>query len=113
MGRSVQKAVAAAQRFCAKRERTVQNTNAGGFSNPGSNGAAATTGGGTTSGTSTPPAGGTTTLLTANVTNCQVTYQPLGGSATARNGIVSLQLAITLSNETVSLYHEVHINNAP
>lgn len=61
----------------------------------------------------TPPAGGTTTLLTANVTNCQITYQPAGGSATARNGIVSLQLAITLSNETVSLYHEVHINNAP
>ena len=58
-----------------------------------------------------PPAGGTAALLANNVTACTFVYTPVG--ATARNALVSLQIAITRSNETVSLYHEVHVSNAP
>ena len=59
----------------------------------------------------TPPAGGTTSLLASNVTACNILYTPVG--ATARNALVSMQIAITRSNETVSLYNEVHVSNAP
>jgi MSHA biogenesis protein MshO len=59
----------------------------------------------------TPPAGGTTSMLASNVTACTISYTPVG--ATARNALVSIQIAITRSNETVSLYNEVHVSNAP
>ncbi len=61
----------------------------------------------------TPPAGGTTSLMANNVFLCNFTYQPLAGSATARNAVVSMRIEITRSNKTVSLYNEVHVNNAP
>jgi MSHA biogenesis protein MshO len=63
---------------------------------------------------SCPPAGGTSTLLAKNVTICNIEYSPAGPSnTTAREGLVQMQLGVTLSNETVSLDHEVHISNAP
>lgn len=57
------------------------------------------------------PPGGTAAPLVNNVTGCDIQYTPLG--ATARNAIVSMTLALTQSNETVSLYHEAHVSNAP
>lgn len=58
-----------------------------------------------------PPVGGAPALLANNVFTCAILYTPVG--ATARNAIVSMTLAITQSNETVSLYHETHVSNAP
>lgn len=58
-----------------------------------------------------PLAVGTAALLANNVSACTILYTPLG--ATARNAIVSMTLAVTQSNETVSLYHEAHVSNAP
>ena len=57
-----------------------------------------------------PPVGGNSALLAQNVTACNFTYAP---GVTARSGLVSIQLAITQDNETVSLYHAVHVSNAP
>ena len=57
------------------------------------------------------PPGGTAAPLVNNVTGCDIQYTPLG--ATARNAIVSMTLALTQSNEPVSLYHEAHVSNAP
>jgi len=54
--------------------------------------------------------GGTSALLASNVTACNFSYSP---GTTMSNGLVSTQLEITQSNETVSLYDEVHISNAP
>jgi MSHA biogenesis protein MshO len=67
---------------------------------------------GITAGQPAPPVGGTIALLANFVTACAITYTQ-AGSATSRNAIVSLQISITRSNETVSLYDEVHVSNAP
>ncbi len=57
-----------------------------------------------------PPAGGNSAQLAQNVTTCIFTYTP---GVTQRNGLVSIRLSLTQSNETVNLYHEVHVNNVP
>jgi MSHA biogenesis protein MshO len=63
---------------------------------------------------SCPPAGGTTTLLANNLTTCAISYLPAGGNnTTAREGLVTVQLGLTQNNETVNIYNEVHVNNAP
>jgi MSHA biogenesis protein MshO len=63
---------------------------------------------------SCPPVGGTSTPLANNVFSCTVQYTPVGPSnVTSREGIVQMQLGVTQGNDAVSLYHEVHINNAP
>lgn len=59
---------------------------------------------------SNPPIGGISALLARNVSTCNFTYTE---GITTRSGLVSMQLAITQNNETVSLYHAVHISNAP
>lgn len=56
----------------------------------------------------TIPAG--TPILARNLTACTFAYDP---GVTARSGLASLQIAVTKNNETVNLYHEVHVNNAP
>jgi MSHA biogenesis protein MshO len=53
--------------------------------------------------------------LADKIETCTVTYQP-GPSATQREGVVSMQLKATKGNQgrdSATLYHEVHINNAP
>lgn len=50
-------------------------------------------------------------LLAANVTGCQITYTPL--VLNQRLGLVTMQLQLTLGNESVTLYHEVHVSNVP
>lgn len=48
-------------------------------------------------------------ILATNA-SCSFIYN---GSDLARNGLVQIQLNISSNNETVSLYHEVHVNNSP
>lgn len=54
-----------------------------------------------------------TPILAQNLSVCQFDYVSGAAGATERNGLVSMRLGITRSNETVSLYHEVHVNNVP
>jgi len=56
----------------------------------------------------TPPAG--TPVLAAMVSACDFSYAP---GVTARSGLASMRIVVTENNENVSLYHEVHVNNAP
>ncbi len=56
-----------------------------------------------------PPAGNNARLAN-NVSNCVFTYTQ---GVTERSGLVSIQLAITQDNETVSLYHAVQVSNVP
>ncbi len=56
-----------------------------------------------------PPASGGA-LLAQNVSDCLFTYT---AGITERSGLVSMRLSLTQSNETVTLYHEAHINNVP
>jgi MSHA biogenesis protein MshO len=58
----------------------------------------------------TPPVGGVSNLLATNVSNCNFTYTQ---GVFERWGVVGLLLELTESNETVSLYHEAHLNNTP
>lgn len=41
---------------------------------------------------------------------CSFVYN---GSDSSRNGLVQINLSLTSSNETVTLYHQVQVNNAP
>lgn len=49
------------------------------------------------------------TPIIANEATCSFAYS----AADIRNGLVQLQLTFTNSGETVSVYHEVHVNNTP
>lgn len=57
-----------------------------------------------------PPAGGSNALLADHVSACSFVYTQ---GATARSGLVSMQLQIAKDGESVSLYHEVHVPNVP
>jgi len=54
--------------------------------------------------------GGTSSFLAQYVSGCAFIYTP---GVTATNGLVTLRLALTRSNETVTLHHQVHVDNAP
>lgn len=56
----------------------------------------------------TATAGGVT--LADAVTDCAIAYQP---GVLARLGLVSLRLTLSEEGESISLYHEVHVDNAP
>lgn len=58
----------------------------------------------------TPP-GGTPNLLASNVSACSFAYN--AGGAAGRIALVAIQLGITQENETVTIYHEVHVDNVP
>ncbi len=49
-------------------------------------------------------------ILASNVSACNFVYN---GSDLQRNALVQLTVKFTDSDETVSLYHEVHVNNTP
>lgn len=55
-------------------------------------------------------AGATSTLIANRVSTCNMAYAP--GTA-QRAGLVSVALAVTESGETVSLLHQVHVDNVP
>lgn len=50
-------------------------------------------------------------LLADNVSACTFTYATTG--ITARDGLVTLSVTLTRLNESVTLYHEVHVDNQP
>lgn len=49
-------------------------------------------------------------VIANNVSSCAFNY---GGSDLQRNALVSMSMQVTNSGETVSLQHEVHVNNTP
>lgn len=50
--------------------------------------------------------------LATKVSDCRFTYDPLV-SASVRNGLVTMRLAITEDGETVTLYNAAHVSNQP
>jgi MSHA biogenesis protein MshO len=59
-------------------------------------------------------AGATSAVMAQNITTCSLKYDPPGTSTgLSRFGIVSVSLAMTQSGETVKLYNQVHVDNAP
>jgi MSHA biogenesis protein MshO len=52
----------------------------------------------------------TMAILAKNLSTCSFTYAP---GATQRNALVAMRLGMTQKNETVSLYHKVHVSNVP
>jgi len=56
------------------------------------------------------PVPGTTPVLAGNVASCSFDYT---GSDLRRNALVRISLALGDSEESVALYHEVHVNNTP
>lgn len=54
--------------------------------------------------------GGTSSLLASNVSSCSFSYLP---DATRREGLVAMTLQITQGGESVSLFHQFHVNNVP
>jgi MSHA biogenesis protein MshO len=57
----------------------------------------------------TPPVGGSSALLANGVTACDITYTTAGGE---RTSVVGLAVRIG-SGESVRLFQQVHVNNAP
>lgn len=55
-------------------------------------------------------AGAVETLLANRVSSCSMTYAP---GTSQRAGLVTLQIGIADSGETISLLHQVHVNNVP
>jgi MSHA biogenesis protein MshO len=55
-------------------------------------------------------AGATSSVLANNVAECDLDYDDL---ALGRNGLVAIRLKLTRGNESVTLYYEAHVNNAP
>ena len=53
---------------------------------------------------------GSPSVLVNKVTSCDFTYIP---AANQRNGLLTLQLELTQSDETIQLYQEIHVNNLP
>jgi MSHA biogenesis protein MshO len=58
--------------------------------------------------------GATPATLAKNVSTCSLKYDPPGSSSgLSRFGIVSISLGMTQSGESVQLYSQVHVDNAP
>lgn len=55
-------------------------------------------------------AGASDTLVADHVSACSIAYAP---GTSQRAGLVTLQLAVTDTAETISLLRQVHVNNAP
>jgi MSHA biogenesis protein MshO len=56
-----------------------------------------------------PPVGGTTAILANNVSACEIVYD----LPSQRFGLLAVRLTLTSGGESVSLYNEIHVNNAP
>lgn len=55
-------------------------------------------------------AGADATLISNRVSNCDMAYAP---GTSQRAGLVSIGLAVTNTGETVSLLHQIHVDNVP
>jgi MSHA biogenesis protein MshO len=58
-----------------------------------------------------PPVGGSNAVLANNITGCSFDYST--SASTARTGILALSLQITQGGETVRLFQQAHVSNAP
>lgn len=56
-----------------------------------------------------PPVGGSSAPLATGVESCLFTYDVVN----QRFGLLSIRLKLAQEGESVSLYHEVHVNNVP
>ncbi len=56
-----------------------------------------------------PPLPGSTAILADRVSGCAIDYD----LTNQRNGLVSITLTLSRGGESVSLHHEVHVNNVP
>ncbi len=54
--------------------------------------------------------GGSSALMASNVSACNFTYQP---GTFQRAGLVTLRLQLTEDGESVTLMHQIHVENAP
>jgi MSHA biogenesis protein MshO len=52
----------------------------------------------------------TTPVLATNLSDCRFIYN---AGVTERTALVQIRLGVTQANETVNLYHDVHISNVP
>lgn len=59
----------------------------------------------------TPPASGSNALLASNVSGCAFSYNP--NELNQRYGSVTIRLALTQSNETVTVQAQAHVPNVP
>jgi MSHA biogenesis protein MshO len=57
-----------------------------------------------------PTAGATVSVMATHIGSCSFVYN---GSDLQRNALVQLNLTFTKEGESVSLYHEVHVDNTP
>ncbi|RZV36078.1 MAG: prepilin-type N-terminal cleavage/methylation domain-containing protein [Chromatiales bacterium] len=55
-------------------------------------------------------AGAVETIVANRVGSCNMTYAP---GTSQRAGLVTLQISVSDSGETISLLHQVHVNNVP
>ncbi len=58
----------------------------------------------------TPAYSGSSALQASHVTGCSLTYQP---GSTQRAALVNLRLQLTLEGESIELFQQVHVDNAP
>ncbi|MDR7267500.1 MSHA biogenesis protein MshO [Pelomonas saccharophila] len=58
-----------------------------------------------------PPVGGSSAVLAKDVSACSFSFN--AGAVAARYGLVTLQISLSRNNETVTLYHAVHVDNMP
>jgi MSHA biogenesis protein MshO len=56
-----------------------------------------------------PPAGATTAILADRVSGCAIDYDV----PNQRMGLLGIRLTLAGGGESVSLYHEIHVNNIP
>lgn len=56
-----------------------------------------------------PPAGAATAILADKVSGCTIDYD----LPNQRMGLLGIRLTLTRGGESVSLYHEIHVNNIP
>lgn len=56
-----------------------------------------------------PPAGGASAILADKVSGCLIDY----AAANQRLGLLGVRLTLTSGGESISLYNEIHVNNAP
>lgn len=56
-----------------------------------------------------PPLGLPNAVLADRVSDCAITYDAVN----QRTGLVSIRLGITRGGESVSLFHQIHVNNIP
>jgi MSHA biogenesis protein MshO len=60
--------------------------------------------------TATVPSNGSSALLASGVTGCSFTY---AAGTTQRAGLVALSLTLSNSSDSVTLLHQVHVQNVP